>query len=105
MGQNLEDNPGIYYFDSYGYKPGKKVQELINKVKKQGKKCKKPFKYLYNDRSYQMKEAQCGMYSIHFIKEMLKGVPFKEFLKSGLCDKKMIKKRNEYFIKPDKIKM
>ncbi len=103
VGQNLQGTPGIYYFDSYGYKPGKEVNKLIQKIKKQGKKSKKKFKYLFNDKSYQKKDAQCGMYAIHFIKEMLTGIPFQKFLKSGLSDKKMIDKRNEYFIEPVEI--
>ena len=35
---------------------------------------------MFNDKSYQRKDAQCGMYAIHFIKEMLKGIPFQKFL-------------------------
>jgi len=104
-GKNLEGIPAIYFFDSYGNKPGEEVTKLINKVKKQGDDCNNPIKYFYNDKCYQNKEAQCGMYSIHFIKEMLNGLNFKSFLKSGLSDKKMIEVRNEYFIPPSEIKM
>lgn len=103
-GQNLKGIPGIYYFDSYGLKPCKEVNYLIKKIKKQGKLVNKQFKYFYNDKNYQKRDAQCGMYSIHFIKEMLKGLSFDNFLDSGLSDKKMIQKRNLYFIEPSKIK-
>ena len=101
FGENLNGIPGIYYFDSYGDKPCKKIKELIDKIKKQGKKSEIDFKYLYNDHEYQKKDAQCGMYSIHFIKEMLTGIPFEKFLKSDLSDKKMILKRDKYFIRED----
>ena len=102
-GKNLEGIPGIYFFDSYGRKPGKEVSKLIEKVKKQGEDCNNPIKYFYNDKGYQNKDAQCGMYSIHFIKEMLKGVQFRDYLKSGLSDKLMVSIRDNYFIPPNEI--
>ena len=104
-GINIKGVPAIYYFDSYGRKPGKEVSKLIKKVKKQGEKCNNPVKYFYNDKEYQNKDAQCGMYCIHFIKEMQKGIDFKEFLNSGLSDKKMVEVRDDYFISPNEIKM
>jgi len=33
------------------------------------------------------------------------GIKFKDYLKSGLSDKKMIEVRDEYFISPNEIKM
>tara|TARA_B110000285_G_C15084452_1_gene595348 strand:- start:284 stop:1192 length:909 start_codon:yes stop_codon:yes gene_type:complete len=102
-GTNLEGIPSIYFFDSYGRAPGKEVSKLIEKVKKQGEDCNNPVKYFYNDKGYQNKDAQCGMYSIHFIKEMLKGVQFKDYLKSGLSDKLMVSIRDNYFIPPNEI--
>ena len=44
------------------------------------------------------------MYSIHFIQQMLQGLSFRKFLKSGLNDKKMIHYRNQYFINPNELK-
>ena len=104
QGGNLEGNPGIYYFDSYGRKPPKEIHKLIQKILKQGQKCKCKFNYFYNDHSYQNINAQCGMYSIHFIQQMLQGLSFRKFLKSGLNDKKMIHYRNQYFINPNELK-
>jgi len=104
-GRNLDGIPAIYFFDSYGHKPCKRVKKLIDKVKKQGIDCNNPVKYFYNDKCYQNKDAQCGVYSIHFIKEMLNGLDFKRFLKSGLSDKQMVKVRDDYFISPIEIKM
>jgi len=102
-GINLGGIPGIYFFDSYGHKPCSRVQQLIEKVQKQGDECNNPVKYFYNDKTYQNRDAQCGMYSIHFIKEMMKGLPFKTYLRSGLSDTKMIDIRDDYFISPDEI--
>ena len=103
LGINFDGIPAIYFFDSYGRKAGKEVSKLIEKVKKQGEDCNNPVKYFYNDKGYQNKDAQCGMYSIHFIKEMLKGVQFKDYLKSGLSDKLMVSIRDNYFIPPNEI--
>ena len=104
-GVNLDGIPAIYFFDSYGRKPGKEVSKLIEKVKKQGNDCHNPVKYFYNDRGYQTRDAQCGMYSIDFIKKMMGGIKFNDYLNSGLSDRKMIEVRDEYFISPEEIKM
>ena len=97
-GYNLNE-PSIYYFDSYGKKPSKNVQRLINKIKKQGEQNKMNILYFYNDHPYQKYDSQCGMYSIHFIKKMLEGLSFDEYLNSKLTDKQMSQLRSEYFIK------
>ena len=44
-----------------------------------------------------------GAVSIETVKEMIKGLPFRQFLKSGLSDKKMIDIRDDYFISPEEI--
>ena len=97
-GYNLNE-PSIYYFDSYGKKPSKHVQRLINKIKKQGKQNNMNILYFYNDHPYQKYDSQCGMYSIHFIKKMLEGLSFDEYLNSKLTDRQMSQLRSEYFIK------
>ena len=103
-GRNLGGNPGIYYFDSYGRKPPKQIQDLIDKILNQSKKCKCDIKYFYNDKSYQSINAQCGMYAVHFIKKMVEDISFNEFLNSGLSDKLMIDQRDDYFVDPNEFK-
>ena len=39
------------------------------------------------------------MYAIHFIKKMLEGLSFEEYLNTKLSDKYMIDLRKDYFIK------
>jgi hypothetical protein len=39
------------------------------------------------------------MYAIHFIKKMLEGLSFKEYLNTKLNDQLMIKLRNQYFVR------
>ena len=99
-GRNLQGHPGIYYFDSYGRKPPPQIQKLIDKIMKQSRKRK--LYYFFNDKCYQSIDAQCGMYSVHFIKKMIQDISFTEFLKSGLSDKNMIQHRGSYFIDPTK---
>ena len=103
-GKNLGGVPGIYYFDSYGDKPPKEINNLIRKVKKQGSDIHKNFKYFYNDHAYQKENYQCGMFAIHFIKKMIEGANFEKFLNVGLTDNKMLNKRKEYFISPLELK-
>ena len=99
LGKHNGPDYGIYYFDSFGRKPSKEVTELIQKAIKQGKKCKRKPLYFYNDHSYQKANSQCGMYAIHFIKKMLEGLSFEEYLDTELNDKLMIQLRNEYFVR------
>jgi hypothetical protein len=100
-GHNFEGCPAIYYFDSYGRKPPKKIRSLIEKAQKQGQECGNPLKYFYNDHGFQSHGAQCGMYAINFIKAMLSGKSFEEYLNSGPGDNKMRELRNNYFINPN----
>ena len=99
LGKHNSDQYGIYYFDSYGKKPSKEIKELIEKIKKQGSKCNRKPVYFYNDMKYQKQNSQCGMYAIHFIKKMLEGLSFNNYLEIPLSDKLMINLRNEYFLR------
>ena len=99
LGKHNNDYPGIYYFDSFGRKPPKEIKELIRLSQEQGKNCNCEPYYFYNDYSYQKRNSQCGMYSIHFIKKMLEGLSFEEYLNTKLTDKHMIDLRKDYFIK------
>jgi len=98
FGKHNSDHRAIYYFDSFGRKPPKQIKELIDKATKQSSEVGCAPYYFYNDHSYQKANAQCGMYSIHFIKKMLEGLSFEEYLREPLNDKLMITMRNEYFI-------
>ena len=44
------------------------------------------------------------MYCIHFIKEMIKGTNFRNFVNRKLTDDLMLNKRKEYFISPQELK-
>lgn len=99
LGKHNNDNYGIYYFDSFGKKPSIEVKELIQKIINQGSQSDRKLLYFYNDYSYQKANSQCGMYAIHFIKSMLEGLSFEDYLDTKLNDELMIRLRNEYFIR------
>ena len=87
--------PCIYYFDSYGRKPVDKVQILINKIQGQARVMNMKMGFKYNPHRFQQMGYECGMYGIHFIKEMLKGKMFDDILQSQLMnDKTMIQLRD-----------
>ena len=104
LGKNLDGDPGIYYFDSFGDSPSKEVKDLIKKIKDQGKQEKIEFVVTNNDRSFQNNTFSCGFYCLHFMEHMLKGVPFHSYLKSGLNDKKMIEYQRQCYLHPEEIK-
>jgi hypothetical protein len=104
LGKNLDDQPGIYFLDSFASKPMNEVTELIDKLKKQGEDMNKEFIVTINDKSLQRNNFSCGFYCMHFLEHMIKGLSFKEYINSGLNDKKMIEYRNHCYLHPKEIK-
>ena len=99
-GHNLQENPAIYYFDSYGREAPDEVDEFVTKCQELSEKEKKTLRYFYNDKDFQKSGAQCGMYAIHFLREMVKGTPFEEYLDSNPTSSHMKDLRNIYFVSP-----
>ena len=89
----------IYYLDSYGEKIPRQINKFANRVKKQSLKIgnKKEYKLISNKRRHQFSESECGMYSLYFIIQMLKGITFKKFVSKRIKDKYMVKLRKIYF--------
>ena len=94
IGANSNGTPGIYFFDSYGRKPCNEIHKLILKIKRQGRKHNVPFMYRYNKHPFQNSGYECGMYAIHFIKQMLQGNSFHQLLNSSLSDNSMVTLRD-----------
>jgi hypothetical protein len=99
-GFNLESQPGIYFFDSFATKPMKEVKELIEKIKTQGSEVNKEFIVTVNDKALQKNTFSCGFYCMHFLENMINEIPFKEYISSGLNDKKMIEYRDHCYLHP-----
>ena len=89
---------GLYYFDSQGIKPPSNIINLMENICYQGNKCNIKFQKLYNDIQHQKKNTECGIYSIHFITSMLKGIKFKDYINNVNDDEEMEKFRKVFFI-------
>ncbi len=63
----------ICFFDSVGDKPPREVTALIRKIRKQAKDMKCPLKLVVNKKEFQLKNTECGMYSLFHIIMRLKG--------------------------------
>ncbi len=89
----------IYYLDSYGEKIPRQIKKFAKKVQKQSLKLgnKKEYKLIENKRRHQFSESECGMYSLYFLIQMLKGTTFKKFTSKRIKDKYMMKLRKIYF--------
>ena len=89
----------LYYFDSYGFKPPKEVKQLVERLIEQGKKNNIKIDYKQNKVRHQFKESECGVYSMHFIENMLEGKSFDSYCNSDINDDKMNRLRNKYYVK------
>ena len=72
---------GIYYYDSNGIHAPKRIKRFLDKVKQQGKHkdVNIKFKLEQNTKEHQMKDGECGMFTMYFIINMLKKQSFKQF--------------------------
>ncbi len=96
------DKPTIYYFDSALNPMQKEIKKFVKKIKKQYRKKKNnEIDFLFNDERHQYGNTECGIYSIHFLIEMLKGKCFDEYIKKKLNDKNIEKFRKIFFINPN----
>lgn len=89
---------GIYYFDSYGMRPPKEVDVLMKRLQKQGSEMGIKMKIKVNNVRHQYKNSECGVYSLFFITELLKGKKFNTLIKSPIMDETMNNKRKFFFI-------
>jgi hypothetical protein len=116
----------IYYFDSVGKKPGKRIKKfnnkivnymykkkfnkdinvgnILHKISKINKKNRQEFvsnisnfDLRFNKIQHQFKNTECGVYSINFILRLLKGETFDEITENITKDDKMNECRNVYF--------
>lgn len=88
----------IYFFDSYGLKPEKRIRRLMKRISKfcENKSGNKP-EIKYNKVRHQFKGTECGVYSTNFILRLLKGETFNDITNNITNDDKISKCRLEYF--------
>jgi hypothetical protein len=110
----------IYFFDSFGNKPGSRIRKFTTKIlthmynKKYNKnlntkqfleltdKNNKQFEYFdvrYNKKQHQFKNSECGVYSMNFLIRLLNGETFNNITENITADKEMNICRNVYFRK------
>lgn len=102
------ENPSIYYFDSFGVKPGKEVRALMRDqtrylTEKRGIPLN-DIKVDYNHIQHQKENTECGVYSINFLVRMGRGDDFQKICKNIIRDKQINKCRLIYFDKYNKKK-
>jgi hypothetical protein len=91
------ENNNIYFFDSTGDPPHDNIIKLINEIKKQSNNLGYNYKNIINNIQHQYKNTECGVYSLFFIIEMLKGRNFNFFKNKKIKDDEIHKFRNIYF--------
>ena len=93
------EKPSAYYFDSVGSKPPKEIKALVDKLQDQHQSIKgTQLDFLYNDIQHQKENTECGIYALHFLETMLKGMDFEKYIENKNSDKYMENFRNYYFI-------
>lgn len=97
----------IYFFDSVGTPPEKRVTKFLAKaskyiMKKYNMKYLNDIDVLFNYKQHQFKNTECGVYSINFILRLLKGETFKQIIDRKLSDNEVNKCREFYFSKTKK---
>ena len=91
-------NYEVNYFDSNPKLIPKEINDLINTVVNQGKdKMNVDFKVNINNRQHQFGPSECGVYSIYFITESLKGRSFSNIVNNIVRDDEMNKNRVVFF--------
>lgn len=94
-------NPYIGFFDSFAIcPPPQSVQRLINYINGFSQKLysiPNAFKIECNMVRHQQANSECGVYSIYFIAESLKGKSFEQISGNIVLDEQMNQHRGEYF--------
>jgi hypothetical protein len=110
---NLKKN-SIYYFDSFGKKPGKKVNLFVRRIltymynKKNHSNLSinaflnkfhssDDYDVRYNQIQHQFKNSECGVYSMNFIIRLLAGNTFDNIVENITDDDTMNSCRGKYF--------
>ena len=117
------DKNQVYFFDSFGKKPKKKIRKFINKITKFMYKRKyhknlqvtklindiknkrntelvkevSEFDIRHNDIQHQIQNTECGVYSINFIIRLANGESFDSITNNITGDKEMNNCREKYF--------
>jgi hypothetical protein len=90
----------VNYYDSYGHAPPKQIKSFMNQVGNQLNEYNKKnninqnIKLEYNKVRHQYGGSECGVYSMNFIIQSLKGRTFKYIQNKKFTDKQMLEMRD-----------
>jgi hypothetical protein len=88
----------VYFSDSYGTRPEKRIADFINRIQNYFEKSNIPnIDIRHNPTQHQKGNSECGVYSINFILRLLKGKTFDHITTKRLADEKVNKCRLRYF--------
>jgi hypothetical protein len=88
----------VYFSDSYGRKPEKRIYHFMNRIKDYLETCNiDNIDMRHNPTQHQKGNSECGVYSINFILRLLKGKTFDHLIQKRLTDEKVNKCRFRYF--------
>ena len=90
---------GIYYWDSYGMEPTNEVTKLMTRMKEHCDIMGKNMDIKINNIRHQYKNSECGVYSLHFIIQLLKGRSFESIVNNIIRDEEMLEYRNALYNK------
>ena len=92
-------NKGCYYYDSAGVSAPFEVRNLVNKITQQYKELTNhDLKFHQNTTRHQLKNSECGIFSLYFMDQSLKNISFNKFLnKKNLNDNYMLELRKTFF--------
>lgn len=105
-GQNSNGKPGMYFVDSFAREMPKEIDELTKKFMEESPDILgDTFTLSHNSdgKAFQRNNYACGYYCMHFIEEMLKGIPFSQYKdpKEHPTDEDMKRYSETCFIHPD----
>lgn len=92
------ENGCVYFFDSYGTLPEKRIRKFLRKVERfLSEKGVKKQDVRFNKKRHQYKNSECGVYSLHFIIRLLEGEGFDDINKERITDTEVNRYRDIYF--------
>lgn len=96
------DKKQVYYFDSTGQKPEKRVIKFLARVakhlfQKYNSRYMSDLTIKYNPVAHQKGNSECGVYCLNFIIRLLNGESFEEIVNRKLSDAEVNMCRKVYF--------
>ncbi len=97
---DMDKHKDITYYDSYGHLPPNRINNFMKNVQtKLNKSSVRKMKLKHNRRRHQYGGSECGMYSMNYLIERLKGKSLQQAVSKKISDKTMEQMRT-YLYRP-----